>query len=304
MTDPTTTAAPQTQAPAQAAQAPAVSPTAPATPPNAAPGAGTAPSQSNPQIPAGYRLVPESEAAAAERYRQQLSGNNLLLKPLIDAGLTDAEQIAGLAGVAKTARERQVDLARLLDSLSPAAPATAANAQPAQNGHAGAGLTAEQVTQMVRDQMLMDRHEAAMQSQTARMDALAAELAGPNANPEYLNDMRSLVEAKWLRSGPIYEDGPLKDKAYRPMRDNEYAEFVSGVKKSVESIRAQQMIERGRMAGATTPGSPPMGNATGSQPQGGPVPFSAMSSADKTAYIRRKLAENGGGPVSQMTGTM
>lgn len=239
-----------------------------------------------------------SEYETLVRNSQRVGGQDRLVSPLVQAGITDPEAVNRMVGVYRKAGELGVDPLQLLDALGgtkpPAAPQQTGAGEPSH------GLTAEEATRLFGQLSAKDRHDTESRMQSEYFDSLASRLSGDGADAQYREVVRDIIDAQWLRGAQLYPEGhPLRDSQLRPMTAQERASFEAAVDGRIKLLRAQSMMGLGQSAGRSVPAGAPQTNATGSQPPNGPKPWAYMSDNEKKEALRQEMNRHTGGPVSQ-----
>jgi hypothetical protein len=232
-----------------------------------------------PGAPAG-RTISDAEYATFQRYKEQLSGQAPLIEKVTSLGFKSPEDFGPLEAI----KGRGIDFRRLADSLGQPVEEESEFDPKAAFEELRSGFE-KKMTERERAAALKE-WESGYTAEQKRLDALAAELAGEEADAFTKTLYRQTLENKAWAEAQDFEDGhPLKGSHRRPHSDEGFNKLAEWVK----SERAKAKGE-GMNAIAKAASQPSLKPTAGSQGNQGAPKKDSNTKEDIEDRIRSKVA--------------
>ncbi len=191
------------------------------------------------QVPAGHRLVPESDWAAAERNREVAAGSKAFWEKAKGYGITKAEDFDQFGPAIKAMRDRKIDPSMFSRAFSPEA--------DEDLGREAKAFDPDSFREELRNEWRTEQATNEWKAMTAKekdvVETALRDFYGDEQVDDWSRHQFKLAVSKWLDDNrEMYpKDHPLHDKYLQPVNE-------SHAKKAVEYFKA----EKAKYAGAAS----------------------------------------------------
>jgi hypothetical protein len=261
----------------------------------------TAPQRSEPQIPAGKRIVDESEYELLSRHSNNYKGAAPLIDRLTKSGVKGVDDLDRMLGSYKAINEIGLDVDQLRNAFRREEQEEQGNQTPQFDPNE----IDSRINQTVNSRLAMIEHQTASQREVELIESAAKKLAGDSASAARIDAARRLILAE-ARDGSarLYDPsdpvkGTLAQSYFMPHDEKSLAGVVEKVGALWKELSVAEIRDAARR-GTPTPGQSVTGGDGPSTEGKQNRPFASMSQEEKLREFQRRFNEKrGGAPMSQ-----
>jgi len=244
-------------------------------------GGGQPSGQSGYAPPSGYRLVPETDWSAAQRWREQASGS----QAEIEKYKKEIESFKSWEPLIAPLKQGGVDPSRLL--------------QQEQKGAEVSGLRPEQVEELfskrfgefeskLKKSSAMESHTAGWAATQKALDKLVEQTVGKDASDDDKAMVRAAARGLMYEYASAYPEGhPLHGEAVSPLDEGGVSKIQQQVENFYKGRKGAALSEIAAAATRTASTVP-----AGKSPNAGGASVAPTGRQSKTELIREKIAQS------------